>query len=164
MISVEVVPLEAEHLLTMADNFEHSDEPLRAACAPRMRQVAALMLAERGLGSCSRGHRLDPADRHWAGAWYCRPCGRWTWALLVVLSAAALVLWAYFRPRLDRMDLSLSVRGLDWRREYWARYWYGLFALRCYLCGRWGGCGEHWLCGLCRACEDRLAGWDPGED
>jgi hypothetical protein len=74
----------------------------------------------------------------------------------LALSAAALGLWAYFRPMLGWEDLSLSVRGLDWRLERWGRTWYDLLALRCGCCGAWGGCGEHWLCGMCQECLGRI--------
>ncbi len=47
-LRIEIVPLEAEQLEAMADNFERSGDPLKTRHVARMREVAAQMRAERG--------------------------------------------------------------------------------------------------------------------
>lgn len=80
------------------------------------------------------------------------------WASLAVV---VILLWAHFRPSIDLADMSFSTRGFDHLQKYWRNTWYTWFAFRC-PCGAWGGCGKHWLCGMCRECRVLMEGPDEG--
>lgn len=51
----------------------------------------------------------------------------------------------------------VAIETSDWSlsRRVGPTEWVGLFALRCDACGRFGGCDDHWFCGMCSPCLKR---------